>query len=72
MGNLLRFFWIDTYTPDAQVPVAALMEFRQESPSIAEKREASIAYLRKGETSRYVLDGANVNWSAPTVLRRAA
>lgn len=73
MESLVRYmlgqFRMDPCAPDEPVPSQVLMSFAEEAPAVKEHRAAAIAYLRKDRPSKYVLDGANVNWQMPTVLR---
>lgn len=73
MESLVRYvlghFVMDPYAPDEPVPSQVLMSFAEEAPTVKEHRAAAIAYLRNGSQSKYVLDGAKVNWRTPTILR---
>jgi hypothetical protein len=64
-------FYVNTYAADPVVPSAALQSLTEEADYIKARREKALEYLRSGAVSKYVLDGANVQWSAPSVLRKA-
>lgn len=64
-------FYTNTYDADPVVPAAALKSFTEEADYIKARRERAIASLRSGAISKYILDGANVQWSTPSVLRKA-
>jgi hypothetical protein len=71
LQHIVGALYVDTYAADPVVPSAALLSFTEEADYIKARRERAISALRSGGVSKYVLDGANVQWSAPSVLRKA-